>query len=59
MERSLDRLHEQEARLHEQMADAATDPEELTRLTAELADLGAQEEALETEWLEASEIAEA
>ncbi|WP_131103612.1 ABC-F family ATP-binding cassette domain-containing protein [Ornithinimicrobium sufpigmenti] len=57
VERSLDRLHEQEAAIHEQMASAATDPEELARLTARLAEMHAQEEALETEWLEASEVA--
>ena len=58
VERTLDRLHEQEAALHEQMATAATDPDQLTRLTARLAEVHAQEEALESEWLEASEVAQ-
>ena len=58
VERALDRLHDQEAKIHEQMASAATDPEELSRLTAQLAEISAQEEELEGEWLEASEAAE-
>ncbi|QFG67735.1 ABC-F family ATP-binding cassette domain-containing protein [Ornithinimicrobium pratense] len=58
VERALDRLHEQEAAVHEQMASAATDPDELARLTARLAKMHAQEEALETEWLEVSEVAQ-
>ncbi|MGO0574833.1 ABC-F family ATP-binding cassette domain-containing protein [Ornithinimicrobium panacihumi] len=58
VEKALDKLHTQEARLHEEMATAATDPTRLTELTAQLAELGAQEEALELEWLEASEIVE-
>ena len=48
----------QEARLHDQMVGASTDPDQLARLTAELAALHEQEEALELEWLEASEAAE-
>ncbi|OLT18799.1 glycerophosphodiester phosphodiesterase [Serinicoccus sp. CNJ-927] len=59
VEKALDRLHTQQQRLHEQMAAVATDPDELARLTARDAELTAQEEALETEWLEASEVAEA
>ncbi|WP_151526942.1 ABC-F family ATP-binding cassette domain-containing protein [Serinicoccus kebangsaanensis] len=58
VEKALDRLHTQQTRLHEQMAAAATDPEELARLTRQDAELAAQEEALETEWLESSEVAE-
>ncbi len=58
VERALDRIHAEEARLHEQMADAATDPQRLTTLTETLRGLGEQEEALELEWLEASEAAE-
>ena len=58
VERALDRLHDQEAKIHEQMASAATDPEELSRLTAQLAEISAQEDELEGEWLEASEAAE-
>ncbi|HSP61185.1 MAG TPA: ABC-F family ATP-binding cassette domain-containing protein, partial [Ornithinimicrobium sp.] len=58
VERTLDRLHAQEARLHEQMARAATDPDRLTVLTAELADLTDQEARLEEEWMEVSEVLE-
>ncbi|WP_010148085.1 ABC-F family ATP-binding cassette domain-containing protein [Serinicoccus profundi] len=58
VEKALDRLHTQQTRLHDEMAAAATDPDELARLTAKNAELGEQEEALELEWLEASEAAE-
>jgi ATP-binding cassette subfamily F protein uup len=58
VEKALERLHTQQGRLHEQMAASATDPDELGRLTAQAADLTAREGALETEWLEASEVAE-
>ena len=58
VEKALDRLHTQEARLHEEMAEAATDAARLADLTARLAALTAQEEELELEWLEASEVAE-
>jgi ATPase subunit of ABC transporter with duplicated ATPase domains len=58
VEKGLDRVHAQEARLHDQMVGASTDPDRLARLTAELAALHEQEEALELEWLEASEAAE-
>jgi ATP-binding cassette subfamily F protein uup len=58
VEKALDRLHTQQGRLHEQMAAAATDPDELARLIAADADLIAQEDALELEWLEASEAAQ-
>ena len=44
--------------LHDEMAAAATDPTRLGELTTRLAELSAQEEALELEWLEASEAAE-
>ena len=58
VERALDRLHDQQADLHEQMAAAATDPIELAKLTDQLAALSGQEEDLELEWLEASDMAE-
>ena len=58
VEKALDKLHTREAELHEQMAASATDVARLGELTAALAELGAQEEALELEWLEASEVAE-
>ena len=59
VERALDRLHEREARLHKRMAAAATDPGALTQLTAELAEVTAEEDSLEAQWLEASDAAEA
>ena len=58
VERALDRLHEEEALLHDQMVAAATDPARLAELTEAQRVLAEQEEALETEWLEASEVAE-
>ncbi len=58
VERALDRIHEEEALLHEQMVSAATDPERLAVLTEALRTLTEQEEALELEWLEASEAAQ-
>ena len=58
VERALDRLHEEEVLLHDQMAAAATDPGRLAELTEAQRVLREQEEALEQEWLEASEVAE-
>ncbi len=58
VERALDRLHEEEALLHDQMVAAATDPARLAELTEAQRTLAEQEEALEQEWLEASEVAE-
>ncbi|GAA1137771.1 ABC-F family ATP-binding cassette domain-containing protein [Ornithinicoccus hortensis] len=58
VEKALDKLHARQAQLHERMAEAATDPEALADLTAELAEVTAQEEALEAEWLEAAEVVE-
>jgi predicted nucleic acid-binding Zn-ribbon protein len=58
VERALDRIHEEEAALHDQMAQAATDPTRLAQLTEALRTLTDQEEELELEWLEASEAAQ-
>ncbi|GAA1175342.1 ABC-F family ATP-binding cassette domain-containing protein [Ornithinimicrobium humiphilum] len=58
VERTLDKLHAEEARVHAQMVDAATDPARLAELTEKLREITEQEEALELEWLEASEAAE-
>jgi hypothetical protein len=58
VERALDRIHAEEAALHDQMAAAATDPQRLSELTETLALLTEQEESLELEWLEASEAAQ-
>jgi ATP-binding cassette subfamily F protein uup len=59
LERTLDRLGEREARLHEAMAEQATDHVRLAELTAELRALTAERETLEAAWLEAAEALEA
>ncbi len=58
VERALDRIHAEEAVLHDAMAAASTDPQRLSELTGTLARLTEQEESLEMEWLEASEAAQ-
>ncbi|WP_030452003.1 ABC-F family ATP-binding cassette domain-containing protein [Herbidospora cretacea] len=55
LERQLDKLSEREAKVHAQMAEAASDFEKLGKLDAELRDLGAQKEATELEWMELAE----
>ncbi|GLX98784.1 ABC-F family ATP-binding cassette domain-containing protein [Herbidospora sp. NBRC 101105] len=55
LERQLDKLSEREAKVHTQMAEAASDFEKLGKLDAELRDLGAQKEATELEWMELAE----
>ncbi|MFI6788740.1 ABC-F family ATP-binding cassette domain-containing protein [Nonomuraea sp. NPDC050383] len=52
LERQLDRLGEQEAKLHAAMADAASDYARLGSLDAELRDVLAQKDAVEGAWLE-------
>jgi ATP-binding cassette subfamily F protein uup len=56
VERQLAKLTEQEAALHEQLAAHAADYEKLAVLGAELDALVVRREALEEEWLEASEL---
>jgi ABC transport system ATP-binding/permease protein len=51
IERRLDRLREQEAALHGELAAHATDYERVGRLHDELRALEAEREALEEEWL--------
>ncbi|GAA5166474.1 ABC-F family ATP-binding cassette domain-containing protein [Ornithinimicrobium tianjinense] len=58
VEKALDRIHAEEALVHEQMVQVSTDPARLAELTEALRTLGEQEEALELEWLEASDVAE-
>jgi ATP-binding cassette subfamily F protein uup len=58
LERALEKLDAREAVLHEQMAAAATDHEQLAALQAELGALATEREQLEAAWLEASEQAE-
>ncbi|WP_062440226.1 ABC-F family ATP-binding cassette domain-containing protein [Herbidospora daliensis] len=55
LERQVDKLSEREAKVHAQMAEAASDFEKLGKLDAELRDLGAQKEAAELEWMELAE----
>jgi ATP-binding cassette subfamily F protein uup len=58
LERALDKLADRETQLHDDMAAAATDPDRLRALGADLATLTAERDDLEAAWLEASEAAE-
>jgi len=55
LERKLDRLAEREARLHAQMAEAATDHGRLMELDGELKAVLAEKDELEMAWLELAE----
>lgn len=55
IERRLTKIAELESRLHEKMANAATDHEAVTALDAELRALAVEKDALEAAWLEAAE----
>ncbi|TXK38273.1 ABC-F family ATP-binding cassette domain-containing protein [Nonomuraea sp. C10] len=55
LERQLDKLAGQEAKLHAEMAGAAGDYEKLGDLDARLRDLLAQKETVEAEWLETAD----
>ncbi len=51
------KLDEREAKLHAQLAEAATDPARLMTLDAELKQVVAEKEAAEEQWMElASEL---
>jgi ATP-binding cassette subfamily F protein uup len=58
LERRLETLAAREKALHEQMVDAATDPDRLLSLDGELRGVVAERESVELEWLEAAEAAE-
>ncbi|WP_309114886.1 ABC-F family ATP-binding cassette domain-containing protein [Saccharothrix sp.] len=58
LERRLEQLHKKEAELHAKLAEAATDPERLMALDAELKSVLAEAEDVEAQWLEAAETAE-
>ena len=58
LERRMTTLTSREAKLHEQLAEAATDPTRLMELNAQLKDVVTEREAVELEWLEAAELAE-
>lgn len=51
-ERQLDKLAEREAGLHEKLAEAATAPERLAELNAELRALQQEKDDIETRWME-------
>ncbi|MEV5542927.1 ABC-F family ATP-binding cassette domain-containing protein [Saccharopolyspora shandongensis] len=51
-ERQLDKLAEREARLHEKLAEAATAPERLAGLNAELRGLQQEKDDVEARWME-------
>jgi ATP-binding cassette subfamily F protein uup len=58
LERRMEALAATEARLHEQLVQAATDPERLMALDRELKAVVAEREEVELEWLAAAELAE-
>jgi ABC transport system ATP-binding/permease protein len=58
LERRLSKLAESEKRLHEEMAEQATDHEALVGLDERLRVVVAEREALEEQWLAAAEAAE-
>ena len=58
LERRLETLAAREKTLHEQMVEAATDPDRLLTLDGELRAVGAERESIELEWLAAAEAAE-
>jgi ATP-binding cassette subfamily F protein uup len=58
VERQLDKMRDRETRLHDQMADAATDHERVLALDADLRALVAERSTLEERWLELAETAE-
>jgi len=58
LERRLETLTAREKALHDQMVEAATEPERLLALDAELRGVVAEREDVELEWLAAAEAAE-
>ena len=57
IERRLDRISAEEARLHDEMARSAADHQVVLRLDADLRAMQREREDLETEWLSAAETA--
>ena len=55
LERRIAQLDERESKLHVELADAASDPERLVTLGAELRGVVDEKEAAEMEWLEVAE----
>ncbi len=58
LERRLARLDEQEARLHAELAENATDPEQVLALDARLRAVVAEKDQVEADWLEVAETAD-
>ena len=58
LERRLAKLEADEARLHEQLAAAATDHSRVTELDGQLRTLLAEKDQVESDWLAAAELAE-
>ncbi|MFD3463061.1 ABC-F family ATP-binding cassette domain-containing protein [Nocardia fluminea] len=58
VERGIAKLDEREQKLHEALADAATDPDKLVTLGAELKEVVAEKEAAEERWMELAEAAD-
>ena len=55
LERAIAKLDEREAKLHVRLAEAATDPDKLQKLDAELREVVAEKEAAEEQWMELAE----
>ncbi|MEV0614907.1 ABC-F family ATP-binding cassette domain-containing protein [Nonomuraea sp. NPDC050404] len=55
LERQLDKLSDQETRLHAAMAEAASDYARLGSLDAELREIASQKDTIEAEWLETAD----
>ncbi|KJK49414.1 glycerophosphodiester phosphodiesterase [Lentzea aerocolonigenes] len=58
LERRLEVLHKKEAELHAALAEAATDPDRLLKLDAELRAVLAEESDVEAQWMSAAEVVE-
>ncbi|MFI6170286.1 ABC-F family ATP-binding cassette domain-containing protein [Nocardia sp. NPDC051052] len=52
LERSIEKFDERERKLHAALAEAATDPDKLVKLNAELKQVVAEKEAAEERWME-------
>lgn len=58
LERGIAKLDDREQKLHAALADAATDPDKLVTLGAELKEVVVEKEAAEERWMELAELAE-
>lgn len=58
LERRLTTLEQRQTQLHNQLADAVTEPERLATLDGELKEVLAEKDEVEQEWLETSELVE-